>query len=172
MFGTFADLAAALERRLSAEEFDAVIHAAAVSDFSLQAIEVNGTALPAGVTKLDSGAAPTLRLRRNPKLLDTLRHHSRNRALRVVAFKLTQEAEAPAARAAVIGLFANGAADFVVHNDLAARTANGAFPATIWRADGTIARECTDRLALAVALEKLLADQPNSVEPLMSTEKH
>ncbi|HVS53266.1 MAG TPA: bifunctional phosphopantothenoylcysteine decarboxylase/phosphopantothenate--cysteine ligase CoaBC [Opitutaceae bacterium] len=157
-FSTTADLDRLLEKHLGAEEFDVVIHAAAVADFSVRAIEVNGLTRAPGAAKLDSSAPPTLHLQRTPKLLDTLRARSRNRAVRVVAFKLTRGASAAEARGAVTALFAHGAADFVVHNDLAQRAENGgAFPAEIWRADGSIVAQCRDRAELAVALEELLA---------------
>lgn len=155
-FVTFADLAASLERRLGGEEYDAVIHAAAVSDFSLEAIEVKGAVHRPGAGKLPSEVAPTLRLKTNPKLIDTLRARSRNRALRVVAFKLTQGAAEPEVRAAVAALFADGAADLVVHNDLDRRESGGAFPAEIWSASGEMVARCADRGEIGAALEKLL----------------
>lgn len=156
-FTTFADLDAALTRLLGENDFDAVIHAAAVSDFAVEAIEVEGVAHAPGQGKIPSGAAPVLRLRANPKLLDGLRARSRNRAVRVVAFKLTQEAGSQEVRDAVSRLFAGGATDFVVHNDLAARAPDGVtFPAEIWRPDGSVAVRCPDRRALATALEQLL----------------
>lgn len=164
-FVTFSDLDAALARLLGAEVFDGVIHAAAVGDFSVQAIEVAGVVQPPGTTKLSSEIAPTLRLRRNPKLLDALRERSRNRALRVVAFKLTQDAAAGDAQVAITALLASGAADFVVHNDLAARgESGGAFPAEIWSAQGpagtgmTLVERCADRSEIAPALENRLAE--------------
>src|SRR5688572_30532253 len=137
-FGSFSELDAALTQLLGSENFDAVIHAAAVSDFSIDAIEVDGVIQRPGVTKLRSDVAPTLKLRRNPKLLDSLRARSRRDQLRVIAFKLTNAAEPSEARAAVQALVANGAADFVVHNDLAAREVSGAFPAEIWNAKGKV----------------------------------
>lgn len=155
-FTTFADLDVALQRRLGGEAFDVVIHAAAVSDFSVDTVEVDGVAQAPGTGKLSSDASPVVRLRRNPKLLGTLRSRSRNPAVRVVAFKLTRDADAAAARSAVAAVFANGAADFVVHNDLARRGVNGAFPADIWRPDQTVAAHCPDRAAIAVELERLL----------------
>ncbi len=154
LFETFAELDAALAQELGAQDYDAVIHAAAVGDFSVAAIEVDGVAQPAGRGKLSSDVAPTLKLRRNPKLLDALRARSRNPAIRVVAFKLTRNASDAEVRAAVRGLFAGGAADFVVHNDLAAR--GDAFPAEIWSADGAVVRSCADRDAIGRALEELL----------------
>ena len=159
-FTTFADLDAALTRLLGEEDFDAVIHAAAVSDFSVEAMVCGDLVRLPGSGKLDSGAAPVLRLRCNPKLLDTLRARSRHDAVGVVAFKLTHGADAAEVREAVEGLFARGVADFVVHNDLAARAPNGgAFPADIWRSDGSRAVHCADRAALAENLERLLVGE-------------
>ncbi|HUR56362.1 MAG TPA: bifunctional phosphopantothenoylcysteine decarboxylase/phosphopantothenate--cysteine ligase CoaBC, partial [Opitutaceae bacterium] len=158
IFTSFADLDAALARQLPGGDFDAIIHAAAVSDFSIDAIEVDGVSHVPGRAKLPSDRAPTLRLRRNPKLLDQLRARSRNPAVNVVAFKLTSGADEPAVRAAVQALFAGGHADFVVHNDIAQRAAGGAFPAQIWAADGDIIARCKDRLDIAPALETLLLE--------------
>src|SRR5204862_396331 len=99
-FTTFADLDAALGRQLAGADFDAIIHAAAVSDFSIDTVEVDGVARPPGEAKLASDRAPTLRLRKNPKLIDQLRARSRNAAVNVVAFKLTSGADATEVRAA------------------------------------------------------------------------
>jgi phosphopantothenoylcysteine decarboxylase / phosphopantothenate---cysteine ligase len=156
-FSSFAELDAALTDLLGAEHFDAVIHAAAVSDFSIHAIEVEGVARSPTTAKLPSETAPTLKLRRNPKLLDAIRPRSRNPSLRVVAFKLTQGAEPSAVRSAVQKLMTDGAADYVVHNDLAARAESaGAFPAEIWNPRGMVVEKCATRAALAAALVQLL----------------
>ena len=155
-FGSFAELDAALGRLLGAEKFDAVIHAAAVSDFSVASIEVAG-AVQAATAKIDSSAAPVLRLKPNPKLVDGLRSRSANPRLVVVAFKLTQGASAGEAHAAVRGLFAHAQADFVVHNDLAAKNPAGDFPADIYRPDGAVAVHCATREALAASLGELLS---------------
>lgn len=161
VFTTFADLDAALDRQLQSGAFDVVIHAAAVADFSIEAVEVNGTLWMPGAGKIPSGAAPTIRLRRNAKLLDSLRSRAGGAPLRIVAFKLTRDANRERGRAAVEAILQTGAADFVVHNDLAQRRPNGAFPADIWRADGTLAEHCPDRAAIGPALERLLTvEQP------------
>jgi phosphopantothenoylcysteine decarboxylase/phosphopantothenate--cysteine ligase len=154
-FGSFADLDAALTRLLGGEKFDAVIHAAAVSDFGVASIEVAGAVQPA-TAKLESDASPVLRLKPLPKLVDGLRARSGNSRLMVVAFKLTNGASVGEAQAAVRGLFAHSKADFVVHNDLGARGPAGAFPADIFQPDGTVAAHCATRDALAVALGKIL----------------
>jgi phosphopantothenoylcysteine decarboxylase / phosphopantothenate---cysteine ligase len=159
VFTSFADLDSILASRLAAETFDVVIHAAAISDFAVEGIEVNGIVQRVGTGKIPSTAAPIIRLRRNPKLLDSLRTRSRNPKLQVVAFKLTRDADTAGARTAVESILNTGAADFVVHNDLSQRGANGAFPAEIWRR-GEIAERCSDRQSLASALERLLTAQP------------
>lgn len=158
-FSNFSDLEAGLRRLLGGERFDAVIHAAAVSDYSVAEIAVDGAPVAASSSaKIDSGRDVRLHLRPNPRLVDRLREWSANPALRVVAFKLTRGAEAAAARAAVETLFSHARADAVVHNDLAALDpASGRFPATIWRADGTAIR-AESREALAAQLERLLSE--------------
>jgi phosphopantothenoylcysteine decarboxylase/phosphopantothenate--cysteine ligase len=158
-FVTFAELDAALARLLREESFDAVIHAAAVSDFSIASVEVDGVESAPGGAKLGSGSAPTLRLKTNPKLLDTLRPRSRNRAVRIVAFKLTNEASAADVRGAVEKLFTESAVDFVVHNDLASRDESGVFPAEVWGPRGDMIEYCADRRQIGAALEKLLTSE-------------
>lgn len=151
-FVTFAELETALDRLLGSERFDAVIHAAAVSDYAVDAV----LGLSSKETKIESGGAPLLRLRPNPRLVDGLRKLS-GRPITLVAFKLTHGADQAQADAAVRRLFAHSGADYVVHNDLAAHQPGGAFPADIFRSDGTVAAHCQDRPALAGALEQLLA---------------
>jgi len=157
-FVTFAELDAALRRLLGTECFDAVIHAAAVSDYGVDSIVDAGGVVPAGVNgKIESGRAPLLRLLLHPKLVDGLRALSPG-PLTVVAFKLTHGADRGHAEAAVRKLFAHSGADYVVHNDLAARAADGTFPANIHQRDGRVIT-CPDRRALADALGRLLENE-------------
>lgn len=155
-FGSCADLDAALGRLLQGEEFDAVVHAAAVSDFSVESVVAGGRVQAPGAGKLESEGAPVLRLRRNPKLIDGLRARSRNPRIRIVGFKLTAGAEPSAARAAVAALFARARPDWVVHNDLARRAGSEAFPAEILQPDGSVAARCATRTELSAELERLL----------------
>jgi phosphopantothenoylcysteine decarboxylase/phosphopantothenate--cysteine ligase len=159
-FVTFAQLDAALRRLLAAERFDAVIHAAAVSDYSLDIVVMGDGATPftAGSEgKIASGGAPLLRLKPNPRIVDGLRGLSSG-AFTLIAFKLTHGAEAGQAGKAVEKLFAHSGADYVVHNDLSARRADGTFPADILRPDGTLAAHCPDRDTLATELGRLIED--------------
>jgi len=164
-FFTFAELDAALTRLLGAQHFDAVVHAAAVSDFRVGGVTASGRERPPGLAKLDSRLPVALALLPNPKLVESLRSRSRNPALQVVAFKLTHGAQPEDARTAVADLFAAAGADLVVHNDLAQRgDASGSFPADVYQAGVPRPTPCGTRSDLAVALETLLtapAAQPS-----------
>jgi phosphopantothenoylcysteine decarboxylase/phosphopantothenate--cysteine ligase len=157
-FFSFADLDAALRRLLGDEDFDAVIHAAAVSDYHVAAIEADGARFQPGAGKMSSSAAEaTLTLRPNPKLLDDLRRRSRNARVAIVAFKLTRDASAAEAKAAVERLFAAGAVDFVVHNDVSEKRTTDDFPATIWSQRAVVSRSET-RTQLANEIERVLLE--------------
>lgn len=155
-FGSYAELDAALTRLLGEEKFDAVIHAAAVSDFSVVAVEVEGETRPPNA-KIESTVSPVLRLKPTAKLVDSLRARSANPKVSVVAFKLTNGASAAESQAAVRGLFLHAQADYVVHNDLTAKAAGCDFPADIYLPDGTVAAHCATRAALASTLGNILS---------------
>jgi phosphopantothenoylcysteine decarboxylase/phosphopantothenate--cysteine ligase len=152
-FVTFRDLANVLERLLGEEHFDAVIHAAAVSDFSVahrkRGAEPDGQA----TGKLSSGRALELTLEPNPKLLDRLRGWSRNPAARIIGFKLTVGATDTERRAAVERQFEAGQSDWVVHNDAEEISAER-HPFTIHGPTGE-----TKRVDGPEALARALADQ-------------
>jgi phosphopantothenoylcysteine decarboxylase/phosphopantothenate--cysteine ligase len=159
-FSTFADLDSALTRILSSEHFDAVIHAAAVSDFGVDEVMVGGKARRPAEGKLASDEAPVIRLRPHPKLVDALRSRSLNRAVKIAAFKLTHGEEKDGALRAVHSLLAHSGADLVVHNDLAEREGSDAFPSTLHFADGTAPERCATRPELAAVLERILTGLP------------
>jgi phosphopantothenoylcysteine synthetase/decarboxylase len=162
-FRSFADLGAILHRLLRESDFDAVIHAAAVSDFSPELVPDDGHAPLAARGKIDSSAPRLLRLRPNPKLLDTLRGASRNPRIQIVAFKLTDQAGTDEIALEVRQLFERAKPDLVVHNDLSRRGA-AAFPATIHHPNQT-ATLCASRRDLAVELEWILAQRHQSFSP-------
>lgn len=150
-FVTHADLEAGLKRHLGGRAWDAVIHVAAVSDYSIAAIEIDGVPAAHGNDgKIASGHDVVIRLKSNPKLIDGLKRWSRNGSVQVVGFKLTNTPD-PAVRAAdVQALLARGTTDLVVHNDLNDIEATR-HPAEIWSAGGPIVRtETKEELALAL----------------------
>ncbi len=165
-FVSFEDLDRALTRLLGDAVFDAVVHAAAVGDFGIGSMWIDGVERQPGGAKLDSGRNVLLELRPQPKLVDSLRERSRNPALTVVAFKLTDGANPAAAQTAVETLFQRAQADLVVHNDNAQRGATpGQFPATIHRRSDHAAIACADRTELAARLTELIETTAKSSTP-------
>lgn len=120
-YSSFGDLDQQLQRLLGSGQFDGVIHAAAVSDFSVDRVGASPGALNG---KLGSGDSLSLKLTPNPKLLHRLRDYAGDPDLRVIGFKLTAGASQEVALEAVNRLFTDGKSDLVVHNDLGEITAN------------------------------------------------
>jgi phosphopantothenoylcysteine synthetase/decarboxylase len=155
-FTSFDDLEHQLQHLLGGRDFDAVVHLAAVSDYRVAAVEVDGRAVPHGDTgKIPSGREVVLRLAATPKLIDRLRDWSRNPAIRVIGFKLTNDPEPDERRRQVRALLDRGVADLVVHNDLGGIT-EGRHPAEIWDRSRRLAGTTTKE-ELANALFGLLA---------------
>ena len=116
-FVTVADLDASCQQLLSGEHFDLVIHAAAVSDFVVESVIVDGVSHAAPLTgKLSSASRLSIDLVPGKKILPALKGYSRNPKLRLVGFKLTDGASDEEIRQAVAKVLAAGA-DLVVQND-------------------------------------------------------
>lgn len=120
MFTSFASLDEKMKHYLASEEFTHVIHAAAVSDYSVESIEAGGKKTkPFEVKKVSSDAeSMTIHLKRNHKIVDLLKDYSKNKNIKVIAFKLTSHASEEERRAAVEKLMKSSHADYVVHNDM------------------------------------------------------
>ena len=107
-FDSFGSLSSLLQKQLAQENFDLVIHAAAVSDFNVDK----------AVGKIASDDDLTLRLKRNPKIVNSLKNWSQNKNLKVVAFKLTSQASDQQVKEKISKLFNEAHADIVVQNDV------------------------------------------------------
>ena len=119
-FITSNDLDKQCQDLLSASAFDLVIHAAAVSDFVVEAIHLSGVRYPAPVShKLPSTNNLTIDLVPGKKILPHLKIYSEDAchpAPLLIGFKLTQGANEAEIRVAVEKVLEAGA-DLVVHND-------------------------------------------------------
>lgn len=112
-YGSFADLEATLQRELGAQHYHAVIHAAAVSDYSVAS--VNG-GRPDGQAKLGSGDALELRFTPNHKILPRIRGYSANQSVQVIGFKLTLNQSPTRTEEIARGLLSD-TVDAIVAND-------------------------------------------------------
>lgn len=112
-FDTFQDLDLALKQCLSMRAYDAVIHAAAVSDYSVRSPSVTGSG------KLASGQALTLNLQPNPKLISRIKSYSEPAQPLLIGFKLTADADTAAVNSALQRQWEGSDVDYIVHNDMA-----------------------------------------------------
>ncbi|HQH26143.1 MAG TPA: phosphopantothenoylcysteine decarboxylase [Oligoflexia bacterium] len=119
-FHSFSDLHHILLEELRHQNFTAVIHAAAVSDFSIDYLTVDGERREPGCSgKLSSAAPPVIHLKSNPKLISQIKSFAGRTEPLVIGFKLTNTPDNSERAHAVQHLFAQGGIDFVVQNDLA-----------------------------------------------------
>jgi phosphopantothenoylcysteine synthetase/decarboxylase len=129
---------------LKTQDFAAVIHAAAVSDYSIKG--------GASASKNDSSNEMTLELTKNPKLLDSIRGWSKNAAIKVVAFKLTATADLIDRNTRLEKLMKTSRPDFVVAND------RSELPAwTFHKRDSGVIRSGTAREELGFVIEGALS---------------
>lgn len=127
-FTTVGDLGEKLQHLLGAHDYAMVIHAAAVSDYTLASLTLDGREYaPDTIVKRPTAEVMELKLVRAPKLIHSVKGWSRNPHVLLVGFKLTR-ADADA-RAAVDKLLRH--ADAVLHNDAAQITAD-AHPFTLY----------------------------------------
>ena len=119
VFTSFQSLESQLKEKLQTGDYSHVIHLAAVSDYSLDKIEINGEFFaPLALPKLSSEAEKmSLHLKKNPKLVDQLKSWSPS-PLKVVAFKLTSQASSEERQKAIKKLSDSSHAEWIVHNDL------------------------------------------------------
>ena len=159
-FSSVADLDSACRDALAERRYDLIVHAAAVSDFVVDAVVVNGVRHPAPMRgKLDSARSLSVELVPSPKILPRLRGYSRNAAVAVVGFKLTNGATADEAGAAVRRQFETARVDAVVHNDLTEMDhARDRHVTTLWIAGEPVA-QASSNAELAALLVRLVGER-------------
>lgn len=119
LYETFIDLSDALKNLLENQYFDAVFHAAAISDFYVASIRTNGqNVIASRQSKLATSETLELKLKKNPKLVSQLLKWTKNLNLKVVAFKLTNSDDPEKQKIAVMKLLNQDGIDYVAHNDL------------------------------------------------------
>jgi phosphopantothenoylcysteine decarboxylase/phosphopantothenate--cysteine ligase len=115
-FTDFQSLFNLLKNELTQNKYDLVVHASAVSDYSVSQITSRGKSLNR-VSKLNSDIPDlSLKLKRNDKIITEMKKWSPKTCL--VAFKLTSGATEKEIKEAVKKLATDSRPDLVVHNDL------------------------------------------------------
>jgi len=121
-YRTFSDLDAQLQRTLESDrDITAVIHLAAVSDYTPETFETpDGKIFPAGGQGKISSSAKTMivHFRRNYKILSKIRGYAQGRAIILTGFKLTNTSDPNEKIAAIQKILQDKTCDLLVHNDL------------------------------------------------------
>jgi len=163
-YTSFESLDRAFRAELRGGGYDAVIHLAAVSDYSVDSIWEGDRRIDVASTgKLDSRGEITLKLKPNFKIVARLKKYagegsSGGHAPAVIAFKLTDSVLAETRLTAVKRLFEGSDADLVVHNDIGDRRA-GRPKFTIYGRDMKTLAGCSDARELGGALAHLLIEE-------------
>ncbi len=118
-FTSHKDLDEKLQSLLFENQYSTIVHLAAVSDFAVEKIEIEGVAKAATVeAKIDSDHPMILHLVPAKKLVHHLKDYAQNRSLKVIAFKLTRTDDQNDRHRAVKKLFGDAhIIDCVIHND-------------------------------------------------------
>lgn len=157
-FRGFDDLDQKLKSQLESGKFDAVIHLAAVSDFSVEYIQrADGSRLaPEESGKISSDGDIDLHLKRNYKILDRLKEYgSSQKKLIVTGFKLTDTDSLTEREDAVKKLLKSGKVDFAVHNNLR-EISSERHPARIYSSSGELIGQTETKKEMADILFSLI----------------
>lgn len=125
-FTDFQSLEKELKHLLSRNHYDFIIHAAAVSDYTIDEVKSGMKVIPNSKTqKLKSGYDDLIiKLKPTHKLLDKLKDFSLNKKIKVFGFKFSAEKELSKSKMQVKQLFASSDADYIILNHLKDRTKN------------------------------------------------
>lgn len=119
-FSDFQSLQSLLSDELSHNFYDGVIHAAAVSDYSVQLVSSEKDQTLNLTQKIASSHDKlVVHLKKNPKLIDDIKKISKNKNVQLVGFKLTSQASEKEIQQKVQKLFNDSHCDYVVQNDVA-----------------------------------------------------
>jgi phosphopantothenoylcysteine decarboxylase / phosphopantothenate---cysteine ligase len=117
-FNSHADLAEVLRTTLHEKHFDFVIHLAAISDYSVSRVVVDGVDTKNfAQAKINSDKEISISLKPTSKLVNSLKEYALEPKPQIVAFKLTNSSSATERKSAIDKLLSRIGIDYVVHND-------------------------------------------------------
>lgn len=157
-FRTFADLFRLMKEECERRQYDAVIHAAAVSDYSPESVVIDGTAFPCGaVQKIDSRTSILIHMKRNPKIIESVKKWTGSSCV-LFGFKLTSSASEKERNAAVQKMLAaENPPDFVAANDLSEITPE-CHPFRLYSKDGFFS-DCASVPELSAAILNIIQNR-------------
>ncbi len=116
---SFSNLNSEIEALLSKNNYDAIIHLAAVSDYSATEIKLNGSTftLPLVKKMKSNNDRIELVLKKNFKIIDRIKSYSQNKNITLIGFKFVSGNSKTEITNSVNSLFHSANVDFVVLND-------------------------------------------------------
>lgn len=122
-FTNFRTLDKSLKQLLDSNHYDCVIHNAAVSDYSAYEIEDDDEkfTLPLDKKLSSKSETMTVRFKRNPKIVKSIKSHSINKNLMLVSFKFTNDKNDAEKVEQAKSLLQSSGSDVVVLNDFSDR---------------------------------------------------
>ena len=116
---SFNDLNSKIENILKQNSFDAVIHLAAVSDYSVFKLKIGNEITSLPLTKKMNSLADTIEieLKKNIKIIDKIKSYSKNKNIILIGFKLVKGNSEDKKNSSVNSLLSSADADFVILND-------------------------------------------------------
>lgn len=117
-YNTFREIYHTLKALSQSHNFDMILHAAAISDYSIANIQTPEGEINPGNEKMSSQYDNiSIQLKRNEKILPRLKDLFGNDT-QVVGFKLTSTESKQEQARAIFSLFTENAVDYVIHNDM------------------------------------------------------
>jgi phosphopantothenoylcysteine decarboxylase/phosphopantothenate--cysteine ligase len=123
-FDTFLNFQNQFQNLLLDNDYDQIIHAAALSDYSVEKITVDGLTLEnPKESKIQSGKSIQIELKPNPKIISMIESiltgkGDSPKAPQLIGFKLTNTNDLDAQLKAVLDLFKNSVSQLIVQNDV------------------------------------------------------
>lgn len=117
-YNTFRDIYNTLKALAQTQKFDMILHAAAISDYSIANIKTPDGQVTPNTGKMSSQYDNiSIQLKRNEKILPRLKDLFGDDTT-VVGFKLTSTESKEEQAKAIFSLFTEKAVDYVIHNDM------------------------------------------------------
>jgi phosphopantothenoylcysteine decarboxylase/phosphopantothenate--cysteine ligase len=169
-FESFRDLNSKLKLILSEHRFSLIVHLAAISDYSVDQVILDGYAHdPHTLTKINSDSEISIKLKRNFKLINSLTSYSAPHKPVIVGFKLTNTNSIPERQNAIQKLASNPDIDIIVHNDLTEIKAHKYRRFYIYRRGRRIA-ECSSRIQFAQKIIDITKQQVSIASARIGTQ--
>lgn len=157
-YSDFKNLKKSLEDLLEDNHYNAVVHLAAISDYTVKEVVYSDKLITLSEqTKIDSGLGEiTIKLQPTPKIVDSIKSVSKNKDVVLFAFKFSGSLSFDESKKEVDKLFKHSDADYVVLNHLQDRTENEIQTNYyIFNKTGLL-QNVTDAAQLASAIEKII----------------